>query len=585
MLKIFSHTGLILSKLARSMDRVDEAVINYDLIEDVLAALFLNSPCPFKLPHSDSSDEYQSQSIKSSGAVLVFMPGIGEIRTLADRLAGSRSFGDRDKFEVIPLHSTLTSTEQKRAFKASPKGCRKIIVSTNVAETSVTLPDVVYVLDCGRVREMYRDKRTGTRKLVATWCSRASAKQRAGRAGRVQAGVCLKLFSSGTEKRVMKPTSEPELRRIPLEEVCLTILAGGFAESCAAFISQTPQPPEEAAIRSAIQVLEDIGALDTLQPINGTTSSSGERLTALGRHLAKLPVDARVGKMLIFGALFQCTDSILTVAACLSASKSPFSSSFDNSEQVKASHAQFSHPFSDFITLINVLEAVRRAEETNSVRTLCRDKFLNYAAVREIQDARYHYLDHLCALGFVDRAALTDNSRKRSFDEAKLATSKYCRHSKLEQVVHSVICAGLNPNVASLTFAGPNGDLSIFHKTERLVIQSSVNAKLPRQVPSSWLTFFEKFGTEHKVTISKTAFVSPFCLMLFGSDFQVLHTERKVLVDGWILLPASAKTGGMFREIRNGLDDLLTSLIQDSYSSNAVASSVIDAIVRLLANG
>jgi Helicase conserved C-terminal domain len=120
------------------MDRVDETVINYDLIEDVLNVLFLESESPFTPPSlqgADSVEDTDNEKLSLSGAVLVFMPGIGEIRSLAERLSGSRSYGNSQRFEIVPLHSTLSSVDQKKAFKPSPKGCRKVIISTNIAET------------------------------------------------------------------------------------------------------------------------------------------------------------------------------------------------------------------------------------------------------------------------------------------------------------------------------------------------------------------------------------------------------------------------------------------------------------------
>ena len=116
--------------------------------------------------------------------------GLGEIRALIERLDGSRFFRDRKKFDLIPLHSTLSSKDQRRAFLPSKPGCRKIIASTNIAETSVTIPDVVCVIDCGRVREVRRNKRTSASMLVTDWIPRSSSKQRQGRAGRVQPGMC-----------------------------------------------------------------------------------------------------------------------------------------------------------------------------------------------------------------------------------------------------------------------------------------------------------------------------------------------------------------------------------------------------------
>lgn len=204
------------------MDRVDEQVINYDLIEDVLNLLLLREQNNQTLVAPKVDDENSSFSNTSQdGATLIFLPGFGEIRRLSEQLKGSRSFGNSLKFDIILLHSTLSPQDQRRAFKPSSKGCRKIILSTNIAETSVTIPDVTCgkkklylhhnmfinasflnfhskekmslfltlsnqfssVIDTGLVREVRQNERTSTSTLTIDWCSKASTKQRAGRAG------------------------------------------------------------------------------------------------------------------------------------------------------------------------------------------------------------------------------------------------------------------------------------------------------------------------------------------------------------------------------------------------------------------
>ena len=153
----------------RSMERVNEQVINYDLIEDVLKLITSG--------HNDTLVAPDGVDM-SKGSILIFLPGLGEIRALIERLEGSRLFRDRQKFDLIPLHSTLSSMDQRRAFLPSKSGCRKIICATNIAETSVTIPDVVCVIDTGLMREVRRNKRTSTSMLVTDWIPRSSSKRK-----------------------------------------------------------------------------------------------------------------------------------------------------------------------------------------------------------------------------------------------------------------------------------------------------------------------------------------------------------------------------------------------------------------------
>ena len=220
------------------------------------------------------------------GAVLVFMPGTLEIRRLVrdlEKALGARAW-------ILPLHGALTGAEQTRVFRRPPAGKRKIVVSTNIAETSITIDDVVYVVDSGRVKEMQYDALT-TPCLVETWTSRASAKQRQGRAGRVRNGFCFRMFPRRFHDARMAEHQEPEIRRVPLERLCLQISLLGLGD-VRAFLARAIDPPDRAAVDGAIQLLQELQALDP-----------GMALTPLGHHLARLPVDVRVGKMLVFGCV------------------------------------------------------------------------------------------------------------------------------------------------------------------------------------------------------------------------------------------------------------------------------------------
>jgi len=187
-----------------SMWRVDESTINYDLIVTVVGSLV---------------DKFSA----GDGAVLIFLPGMAEIKKLNGMLT---AFGD---LHVLPLHSSLPPAANKEAFKSAPRGKRKVILSTNIAETSITISDVVVVVDTGLEREISMDRR-GISRLMVKWCSRSSVKQRQGRAGRVQQGLCLKLFSRHTYLHKMNENTVPELQRVPIGEVCMQVLGGASGE-------------------------------------------------------------------------------------------------------------------------------------------------------------------------------------------------------------------------------------------------------------------------------------------------------------------------------------------------------------------
>jgi len=391
-----------------------------------------------------------------------------------------------------------------------------------------------------------------------------------------------------------------EIRRVPLEDVCLSILAGSFADRCMDFLSQTPQPPAEEAVRSALRILSDVGAITYVEKKGSKDEKSSEQLTALGRHLARLPVDVRLGKMLIFGALFNCIEPILTVAASLSC-KSPFSAFVNDALQAKAKHKAFLHPQSDFLTLCNVWEAYQRAlsDGTSKARSFCTENYLGFSALREIGDTRRHFRELLSGIGFLQRSQLNgapDNGKTNGGAAGKVVPSSGCNANGANlDVVHSVCCAGLYPNVGHLP---PNesgiGERQLWHKSEQLFFHSSsVNASLKTtgRYPTSWIAFHEKFGTANRVTVSATCFVHPFAILLFGGDLMVKHTERRVIMDDWIDIPMAAQTGVMFQEVRKQVDRLLQRFLDVERTKGTVPlmreqqKAMVEGIVRLLSTG
>ncbi|RDY13770.1 DExH-box ATP-dependent RNA helicase DExH7, chloroplastic, partial [Mucuna pruriens] len=285
-----SYYQLYSEQTQHNMKRLNEDVIDYDLLEDLIC--FIDETC-------------------GEGAILVFLPGMSEINCLHDKLVASCQFGGPSSEWVIPLHSAVASSEQKRVFLCPPQNIRKVVIATNIAETSITIDDVIYVIECGKHKENRYNPQKKLSSMVEDWISQANALQRRGRAGRVKPGVCFCLYTRHRFEKLMRPYQVPEMLRMPLVELCLQIklLSLGYIKP---FLSEALEPPKVEAMDSAITLLYEVGALE-----------GDEELTPLGHHLAKLPVDVLIGKMMLYGAMFGCLSPILSVAAFLSY-KSPF---------------------------------------------------------------------------------------------------------------------------------------------------------------------------------------------------------------------------------------------------------------------
>lgn len=302
------------------------------------------------------------------GTILIFLPGFQEIYTVYDELDKSSIFGSRwalysdfhfhsmkyvitlvpisvcrsGKYILVPLHSTLSSEEQVKVFRPAPAGQRKIVLSTNVAETSITIDDCVFVIDCGLKKENHFDTNCNMESLDLVWISKPNSQQRRGRAGRVMPGICIYLY---TRHRYGKFLAQPipEIHRVALEHLLLRIkkLEYFVKQNAEEVLGRCIEPPAKDRIDDAIKRLNDIGAL-----------YPNQELTPLGHHLATLPVDVRIGKLMLYGSIFQCLDSTLTIAACLS-NKSPFVSPFKDRLAANERHQKFATAKSDHLTFLN----------------------------------------------------------------------------------------------------------------------------------------------------------------------------------------------------------------------------------------
>ncbi|WP_310963188.1 ATP-dependent RNA helicase HrpA [Nocardioides terrisoli] len=310
----------------------------------------------------------------TTGDLLVFLPGEREIRDAADALA-ERAADPRRGFEVLPLFSRLSAAEQHRVF-ARHSG-RRVILSTNVAETSLTVPGITGVIDTGLARISRWSARTKVQRLPVEPISQASAKQRSGRCGRVEAGVAIRLYSE--EDYEGRPEfTQPEILRTNLASVILQMTSLGLGD-----VARFPflDPPDQRAVRDGIGLLEELAAL---APGKG----GRRRLTGIGRRLGRLPVDPRLGRMILEADRLGCLGDVLVLTAALSV-QDPRERPVDQEARADQLHARFRDPTSDFLTWLNLwryLQEKQREMGSSAFRRLCREELLNHLRVREWQD-------------------------------------------------------------------------------------------------------------------------------------------------------------------------------------------------------
>jgi ATP-dependent helicase HrpA len=318
-----------------------------------------------------------------SGDLLIFMPGERDIRETSDQLEG-RFAGEA---EIVPLFGRLSAGDQQRVF--APSARRKVVVATNIAETSLTIPGICYVIDAGLARISRYNPRTRTKRLPIEPVSKSSANQRKGRAGRMQAGVCIRLYAE-EDFNARPPFTQPEIQRANLAEVILRMKAFHLGDmETFPFV----QPPTPAAIANGYSLLQELGALDEQRT-----------LTRLGDDLARLPIDPTLGRMLLQSQHEHATRELLIIAAGLSI-QDPRERPLEQKDAAAAAHKQFSDPQSDFLSLLNIWNAVHdewdRLRTQGQRRKFCKQRFLSYLRMREWQDVYSQLHDALDDLGML----------------------------------------------------------------------------------------------------------------------------------------------------------------------------------------
>ncbi|KAL1693102.1 P-loop containing nucleoside triphosphate hydrolase protein [Schizophyllum commune] len=519
---------------ADTINLFDDRFIAYDLIVRLLERICFED------------NELQSYS----AAILIFMPGINEIRRLNDMLTEHRMLGS-DDFVIYPLHSTLSSEAQSSVFNVPPPGQRKIVIATNIAETGITIPDITCVIDTGKHREMRFDEKRQISRLIETFIAKSNAAQRRGRAGRVQRGLCFHLFTKFRHDK-MADHPLPEMMRLSLSDLALRIkiMKIQLGNSIEEVLLQALDPPQPVNIQRAVSMLVEVRAL-----------TPAEEITPMGRLLSKLPTDVHLGKFLLTAALFRCLDPALTIAATLNA-KSPFVSPFGLEQEADRAKASFRVENSDFLTIHNAFATWRRVinnpnNNSGFVKRFCRDSFLSHQNLQQIEDLRQQFLGYLVDSSFihVDRGFIRELQRSRytrSRTRFVNVPSQFDVNSDNAFLVNAALAAGLYPKLLSVD-RGSGAMRTITNNQTAFFHPSSVNfGRRPLDFGVNHLAYFTLMHSK-KLYAWETSPVDDMAIALLCGDQDFKLIANSLSIDRKIRFRVEPKVNIALKILRNQL--------------------------------
>ncbi|XP_061388110.1 uncharacterized protein LOC133323172 [Musca vetustissima] len=454
----------------------DDNEVDHDLILSLLEGLYRNA---------------------HPGAIMVFLPGYNDIVQQRNLIQSTLPGGT---YKLCILHGQMDSKDQFEALQQHP--VRKIILSTNIGQTSITIPDLAYIIDSGKVKMNTYDSITESSQLQSIWISQADACQRSGRAGRTQNGVCYRLYSTA-KYQFMPQFSIPEFMRIPLTEICL--YAKTLEPKCEVqqYLQKSLNPPSSFSIQNALRKLKILGVF-----------RDDESVTELGKHLVDIPLDVQLGKCLLYGVFLKCYDPILTICSYHSV-KDPFILPTDRSAQGQASFQRKSfagQSFSDQMGILALYKAYMEIRHNpRKVREFCNKYFLSHSA-----------MEMFCA------------TRKQINDVMKNKFNINYMDKMFNNDWHMIqlcLVAGFYPNVALID----RKEFKLICGAEKqLILQRSSALNPPgkkhlkefiNQMPHDWIVFYEKSRISNTCTINMNTVVPALMIALqCGRDCEVLNS-------------------------------------------------------------
>lgn len=462
---------------------ISEEVIDHDLMLVLIKHIHLTLP---------------------KGSILIFLPGYDDITTLRDKIQACADMNN-NKYQIFTLHSNMQTIDQKKVFNPLPNA-RKIIISTNIAETSITIDDVVYVVDSCKVKEKYYESSDGVCSLQCVWTSQAGCFQRAGRAGRTKPGHCYHMCSR-RRFNALALNSVPEILRVPLQELCLhTKLLAPPNTRIADFLARALEPPSSLAVKNAVNLLKTIGALTQM-----------EDLTEIGQHLLDLTVDPKLAKMLLYACIMKCLDPILTIV-CSLANKEPFQLSLNPESRRKGNLARkefTAESYSDHMTLLRAFQAWQTARSNGTEKSFCAKNLICGATMEMIVGFRSQLLAQLRALGLVKARGPGD------IKDVNINSEKW-------HVIKAVLVSGLYPSIARVD--RDSRTLRTSKEVKVAILPSSAlhkgggsnnTMKSFKHLPTDWIVFEEISRMGRYCFLRCNTLVTPLTVALFGGPLRL----------------------------------------------------------------
>ncbi|XP_028933729.1 ATP-dependent RNA helicase DHX30 isoform X1 [Ornithorhynchus anatinus] len=518
----------ILAKLGKYQHRHrhhesdDECALDLDLMTDLVLHIDARGP---------------------PGGILCFLPGWQEIKGVQQRL--QEALGSQEsKYLVLPVHSNIPMMDQKAIFQQPPAGVRKIVLATNIAETSITVNDIVHVVDSGLHKEERYDLKTKVSCLETVWVSRANVIQRRGRAGRCQSGYAYHLFPRSRLEK-MAPFQVPEILRTPLENLVLQAKIHMPEKTAVEFLSKAVDSPDIKAVDEAVILLQEIGVLD-----------QREFLTTLGQRLAHISTDPRLAKAIVLAAIFRCLHPLLVVVSCLT--RDPFSSSLQNRAEVDKVKALLSHDSgSDHLAFVRAVagwEEVLRWQDRDSRESYLEENLLYAPSLRFIHGLIKQFSENIYEAFLVGKPS-----------DCTLPSAQCNQYSEEEELVKGVLMAGLYPNLiqvrqGKVTRQGKFKPNSVTYRTKAgniLLHKSTINREATR-LRSRWLTYFMAVKSNGSVFVRDSSQVHPLAvLLLTDGDVHVRDDGRRATIalsdNDLLRLEGDSRTVQLLRELRRAL--------------------------------